>query len=235
MNNTNIEWTERTWNPITGCSKKSLGCQNCYAERMANRLHKMGNARYLNNFVVTVHPDLFDQPLKIRKPSMIFVCSMSDLFHDEVDFDILDQLFNIMKQASQHTFQVLTKRPERMSEYFKTRVVPDNVWVGTTIEHIDYSGRLKYLLSINANTKFLSCEPLLGSLSKLNLKGVSWVIVGGESGPKARILEKQWVIELLEQCENLKIPFFFKQWGGLKKAKTGNLLNGKVYHELPRK
>ncbi len=233
MNNTKIEWTEKTWNPITGCSAVSLGCKNCYAKKMANRLYAMKNPRYLNNFAVTVHEDLFNQPLKIKKSSFIFVCSMSDLFHESISFEIISQIFDVMKKANWHIFQVLTKRPERLLKFSKNHQIPDNVWIGTSVENDTVLYRVDILRKVNAKVHFLSCEPLLGPLKNLNLYNIEWVVVGGESGSNSRPIKKEWVLDIKDKCKMQNIPFFFKQWGGWNKKKNGSELDGKEYKEMP--
>lgn len=233
MNRTKIEWTEKTWNPITGCSEKSKGCQNCYAKKMAKRLKAMGNPRYQNEFEVTIHEDLFEVPLSMKKSSVIFVCSMSDIFHEKVDFTIIKKLFDVMKRAEWHIFQVLTKRPDRLEEFSKMYDIPDNIWVGTSIELSEYGYRLDSLKKTKAKTKFVSCEPLLGSLQSLDFTGIDWIVTGGESGSGARPVKEKWLIELRNQCINKDIYFFFKQWGGWNKKKNGHILDGKEYKEMP--
>ncbi len=235
MNKTNIEWTDLTWNPITGCSKVSEGCKNCYAEKMANRLYKMNNPRYKNVFKVTLHDDLLNVPIKKKKPNNIFVCSMSDLFHEEVPFDYIKKVFDIMKLANWHVFQVLTKRPNRLLEFSKNYKIPDNVWIGTSIENITVKERIDYLKNVQAKTKFLSCEPLLDDISSLDFNGIDWIVVGGESGPNSRPIKKEWVIKIKDICEINNIPFFFKQWGGINKKKNGKELDGKTYTKMPCK
>ena len=233
MNNTKIEWTEKTWNPITGCSSVSSGCKNCYAKKMAKRLHAMGNPRYINEFEVTVHEDLFEQPLNIKKPNIIFVCSMSDLFHENVPYKTIEQIFDIMKRAYWHVFQVLTKRPERLLEFSRKYEIPKNVWVGTSVENESVINRVDILKNVEAEIHFLSCEPPLGPLTELNLDKIQWVVVGGESGSNARSVDKQWIIEIRDKCKEKNVPFFFKQWGGWNKKKNGHELDGKVYKEMP--
>lgn len=235
MNKTKIQWTEMTWNPITGCTKISDGCLNCYAARMAKRLKAMGNPRYINEFEVTVHKDLLEVPLDIKQPKMIFVNSMSDLFHKDVPDDIIIKVFETMNKAHWHTFQVLTKRPERVLAMDQAGLLKwsSNIWLGTTIENDKYIDRLDKLRKTKANIKFLSCEPLLGSLKDISLKEIDWVIVGGESGPKSREMKKEWVLELKDLCEKDGVAFFFKQWGGINKKKSGRLLDGKTYDGYP--
>jgi len=235
MNKTKIQWTEMTWNPITGCTKISDGCLNCYAARMAKRLKAMGNPRYINEFEVTVHEDLFEVPLHIKQPKMIFVNSMSDLFHKDVCDDIIVKIFETMNKAQWHTFQVLTKRPERVLAMEQAGLIKwsYNIWMGTTVENDKYLERVDKLRETSASIKFLSCEPLLGSLKNINLEKINWVIVGGESGPKSREVKKEWVLELKDLCEKESIAFFFKQWGGINKKKSGRLLDGKTYDDYP--
>ena len=235
MNKTKIQWTEMTWNPITGCTKISDGCLNCYAARMAKRLKAMGNPRYINEFEVTVHKDLLEVPLDIKQPKMIFVNSMSDLFHKDVPDDIIIKVFETMNKAYWHTFQVLTKRPERVLEMDQAGLLKwsPNIWMGTTVENDKYVDRIDKLRGTKANIKFLSCEPLLGSLKDISLKEIDWVIVGGESGPKSREMKKGWVLELKDLCEKDGVAFFFKQWGGINKKKSGRSLDGKTYDGYP--
>lgn len=235
MNKTKIQWTEMTWNPITGCTKISDGCLNCYAARMAKRLKAMRNPRYINEFEVTVHKDLLEIPLDIKQPKMIFVNSMSDLFHKDVPDDIIIKVFETMNKANWHTFQVLTKRPERVLEMDKASLLKwsPNIWMGTTVENDKYVDRIDMLRETKANIKFLSCEPLLGSLKDISLEEIDWVIVGGESGPKSREMKKGWVLELKDLCEKNGVAFFFKQWGGINKKKSGRLLDGKTYDGYP--
>lgn len=237
MNKTKIQWTEQTWNPITGCSKISDGCLNCYAARMAKRLKAMENPRYRNEFEVTMHNDLYDVPIRIKTPKMIFVNSMSDLFHKDVpDEDIL-KIFDTMNKASWHTFQVLTKRPERVLKMDDSGMLSwsNNIWMGTTVENDKYLHRIDCLRQTKAYVKFLSCEPLLGSLTTMDLNGIDWVIVGGESGPHSREMKEKWVLDIKDMCRAHNIPFFFKQWGGINKKKTGRVLQGKIYDEFPLK
>lgn len=235
MNKTKIQWTEMTWNPITGCTKISDGCLNCYAARMAKRLKAMGNPRYINEFAVTVHKDLLEVPLDIKQPKMIFVNSMSDLFHKDVPDAIIVKVFETMNKAHWHTFQVLTKRPERVLAMDQAGLLKwsPNIWMGTTVENDKYIDRIDKLRETKANIKFLSCEPLLGSLKDISLEKIDWVIVGGESGPKSREIKKEWVLELKDLCEKDGVAFFFKQWGGINKKKSGRMLDGKTYDEYP--
>ena len=228
-----IEWTEATWNPITGCTKCSAGCEHCYAATMAKRLKAMGNIRYQNGFEVTVHKDLFSKPLSWKKPKMIFVNSMSDLFHEKVsDDDILD-LFSLMNQANWHTFQVLTKRPERLLDLSERIVWTKNIWMGVSVENKDALIRCELLKQCGAKVKFISAEPLLESINEIDLNGIDWLIVGGESGTGCRPLEKQWVVELRDLAKKSNTPFFFKQWGGFHHNQAGSELDGTEYKEYP--
>jgi|SRR5690606_17691910 len=229
---TKIEWTEATWNPTTGCTKVSEGCRNCYAEKMAKRLQAMGTKRYRNGFQLTLHPDLIDLPLRWKKPRKIFVNSMSDLFHQEVPDDFIRQVFRTMNQASHHIFQVLTKRPERVAAMAHRLNWTPNIWMGTSVENMRVIERVAHLRKVPARVRFLSCEPLLGPL-QLNLDGIHWVIVGGESGPGARPLDGDWVREIRDQCIKKRVAFFFKQWGGVRKDKTGRMLDGRTWDEMP--
>lgn len=228
-----IEWTEMTWNPVTGCTKVSEGCRHCYAERMALRLRAMGNPRYVNGFDVTLHDDLVDLPRKLRQPRLIFVNSMSDLFHDDVPEEFIGRVFETMSACPQHTFQVLTKRSRRLRDLSDKLSWPKNVWVGVSVEDERVLGRIDDLRRVPAFVRFLSCEPLLGPLDELELPGIAWVIVGGESGPGARPMRQEWVESILQKCRRAKVPFFFKQWGGVRKGRTGRELNGRTYDELP--
>lgn len=240
MKTTKIEWTDKTWNPITGCTKYSAGCAHCYAETMSRRLHAMGVAKYQREFELTLHEDNLQEPLSWRKAHNIFVCSMSDLFHEKVPFEFIDKVMATIRQTPQHRYQILTKRAERMAEYFETRAVPENVWVGVTVEAESSKQRIDCLRQIPASVHFLSCEPLLESLGQIGLKGIEWVIVGGESGPQARPMKEEWVLDIMQQCERQGAAFFFKQWGtwgrdGVKRNKhaNGKLLNGRVRQEMP--
>lgn len=228
-----IEWTESTWNPLTGCTKISPGCKHCYAERMAKRLHAMGQPNYVNGFKLTLHPQALEIPLGWKKPQMIFVNSMSDLFHKDVPVDFIQQVFDVMRRADWHRFQVLTKRAERLLEIDPQIDWPSNVWMGVSVENQDYKYRIDLLRQTHAKIKFLSLEPLLGPLPRLNLKAINWVIVGGESGPGARPLLEEWVIDIRDQCKAKRVPFFFKQWGGVQKKRAGRLLQGKIYSQMP--
>ncbi len=230
---TKIEWTETTWNPVTGCDKLSPGCMNCYAERMARRLKAMGNPRYRNGFQITLHHDLVDLPMQWSKPRKIFVNSMSDLFHEAVPLDFIQAVFDTMNRASQHNFQVLTKRSGRLREISGELTWTDNIWMGVSVELEDYEFRIDDLHATEAAVKFLSLEPLLGSLKAVSLSNIDWVIVGGESGPGARSMEKAWVREIRDKCDDQAIPFFFKQWGGFNKKKNGRMLDDKIHDDFP--
>jgi protein gp37 len=229
----NIEWTEMTWNPVTGCTKISQGCKHCYAERMAKRLTAMGSERYRNGFRVTLHPDLVDVPRGWRQPRVVFVNSMSDLFHDDIPLAYIQRVFATMRDCPHHTFQILTKRSERLAEMAPRLPWPSNVWMGVSVEDARVLHRVRHLQSVPANVRFLSLEPLIGPLDALPLEGIHWVIVGGESGPKARSMRKEWVTAILRQCRSAKVPFFFKQWGGIRKDLTGRELNGRTYDDMP--
>lgn len=233
MAESRIEWTEATWNPITGCSKISPGCKNCYADRMSKRLQAMKVDKYKNGFQLTLHENVIDTPLTWKKPKMIFVNSMSDLFHEDVPLDFILRVFEVMRQASWHQFQILTKRSERLALLNHNIDWPRNVWMGVSVENNDYSYRIDDLRNCAAYVKFLSLEPLLGPLDNLDLTHIDWVIVGGESGPRARRMDEEWVIDIKNQCQLARVPFFFKQWGGTNKKKTGRSLEGKTWDEFP--
>lgn len=228
-----IEWTEATWNPLTGCTKVSPGCKHCYAERLAGRLQAMGHQSYANGFRLTLHERLLEVPLQWKKPRTIFVNSMSDLFHKDVPEDFIMRVFDTMVRASHHRFQVLTKRPERVVELSERLPWPENVWMGTSVENQKYAFRIDLLRQTGAQIKFLSLEPLLGPLSDLKLVGIDWVIVGGESGPGARPMDSSWVTSIRDQCLSQDVAFFFKQWGGVNKKKTGRILDGHTWDQMP--
>ena len=232
MAKSSIEWTESTWNPLTGCTKISPGCKNCYAARMARRLKAMGNPNYRNGFALTLHEHVLEYPLRWKKPQMIFVNSMSDLFHEDVPESFIQRVFAVMRQAHWHTFQVLTKRAERLAELDPLIDWPSNVWMGVSVENQDYTFRIDHLRRTHAHVRFLSLEPLLGPLT-LDLAGIHWVIVGGESGPKARPMDPAWVEGIRQQCAVAGVPFFFKQWGGVRKKQAGRLLHGRTWDEMP--
>ena len=231
--NSGIEWTETTWNPLTGCTKISPGCRHCYAERMALRLRAMGQPNYRNGFGVTLHERMLPLPLTWRKPRMIFVNSMSDLFHKEVPTGFIQKTFAVMRKASWHTFQVLTKRSDRLREIASNMDIPKNVWLGVSMECEDYIYRIDDLRAVDAPVRFLSLEPLIGPLPGLNLDGINWVIVGGESGPGARPMEREWVCDIRDSCLASDVPFFFKQWGGVVKKRTGRVLEGRTWDQMP--
>lgn len=240
MAESKIEWTDKTWNPITGCTKKSTGCLHCYAEVMARRLKAMGQEKYTNGFTVTLHERCLNEPLNWKGNRNIFVCSMSDIFHENVPFEFVDKMFNVIKQTPQHRYQILTKRAKRMTEYFSTRDIPKNVWLGVTVEAKSYRFRIDLLRNMPATVKFLSCEPLVEDLEELNLVGIDWVIVGGESGSQARPMQESWVLNIRRQVEEQGSRFFFKQWGtwgsdGIRRNKhaNGKLLNGEIIQEMP--
>ncbi|WP_322494646.1 phage Gp37/Gp68 family protein [Chloroflexus sp.] len=235
MARSSIEWTEATWNPLTGCTKISPGCKHCYAERMALRLQAMGLEKYRNGFRLTLHPATLSEPLRWKTSRMIFVNSMSDLFHRDVPAAFIQQVFAVMVQAHWHTFQVLTKRAEQLRELDALLAWPPNVWMGVSVERADYIERIELLRETGAAIKFLSCEPLLGPLPNLPLDGIDWVIVGGESGPGARPMDPAWVRDIRDQCLAAGVPFFFKQWGGPRKDRTGRLLDGRTWDEWPRR
>lgn len=228
-----IEWTESTWNPITGCNKISPGCKHCYAERMAERLQAMGQPNYRNGFDLTLQPQALELPLQWKKPQTIFVNSMSDLFHRDVTLEYIQRVFDVMRRAHWHRFQILTKRADRLSQLDRELDWPTNVWMGVSVENSDYVHRIEDLRRTRARVKFLSLEPLLGPLPNLNLRGIDWVIVGGESGPGSRPMRPEWVIEIRDQCRRSQVAFFFKQWGGKNKKRAGRLLEGRTWDEMP--
>jgi protein gp37 len=230
----NIEWTEFTWNPVTGCIKLSQGCKNCYAERMAKRLKAMGSERYVSGFKPTLHWDLIDAPRSWRKPRLVFVNSMSDLFQDDVPEHFITRVFDSMVACPQHTFQILTKRSDRLREMASRLPWPKNVWMGVSVEDARVVNRAVDLASVPAAVRFLSCEPLIGPLESLPLENIDWVIVGGESGPRSRAMKATWVKSIRHQCRKHRVAFFFKQWGGVRKDLTGRLLDGRTYDEMPR-
>lgn len=241
MRTTKIEWTDRTWNPVTGCSKISSGCNNCYAEIMALRLQCMGNKKYANGFLVTMQEESLNEPIHWKKSSNIFVCSMGDIFHENVPFEFVDKVISIIKITPRHNYQILTKRAGRMAEYFTDREIPKNVWLGVTVDVASSKERINYLRKLNSTVNFLSCEPLLEDLGELDLHNIDWVIVGGESGMSARPMKEEWVLNIKAQTDTAKIPFFFKQWGtwgndGVKRNKkvNGKLLKGNTYQAMPK-
>jgi len=228
-----IEWTEATWNPLTGCTKISPGCKYCYAERLAKRLRAMGNPNYANGFKLALHEQALDIPLRWKRPTTIFVNSMSDLFQKGVSLDFIQRVFIVMRRAHWHRFQVLTKRADRLAEIAPALDWAPNIWMGVSVENADYVDRIGDLRSTGARIKFLSLEPLLGPLPNLDLRGIHWAIVGGESGPKARPMREAWVLDIQRQCKAAGVPFFFKQWGGRNKKRAGRLLQGKTWDAMP--
>ena len=240
MKYSKIEWTEATWNPSTGCNKVTAGCKFCYAETMAKRLQAMGTAGYDNGFEFTLMPDRLEMPKKIKKPTKFFVNSMSDLFHENMPFDFLDNVFKVINETPQHQYQILTKREDILQKYFETHTVPDNVWLGVTVEFAQTKNRIDILRNIDARIRFLSIEPLIDSVGELNLEGIHWVIVGGESGHKARPMDPKWAIDIQRQCDEQGVSFFFKQWGtwgedGVKRSKkaNGRILLGQEWNQEP--
>ena len=233
MNPSAIEWTSATWNPVTGCTKVSPGCDHCYAERFAERWRGIAGHPYESGFDLTLRPQRLLQPLSWRKPSYVFVNSMSDLFHVDVPEAYIREVFDVMRAAPQHTFQVLTKRAERMERVCRRLEVPGNVWLGVSVETPFYYSRIRHLRRVEAPVRFLSCEPLLAALPELPLEGIGWVIAGGESGPGARVLDERWVLDIRDACVARGVPFFFKQWGGVSKKRHGRLLRGRTWDQLP--
>lgn len=230
---TAIEWTQMTWNPVTGCTKISPGCKHCYAATMAKRLHAMGSPRYENGFRLTLHDDLVDLPKSWRTPKLVFVNSMSDLFHRDVPVSFIQRVFETMRECPQHQFQVLTKRAERLVDIHDQLDWAANVWMGVSVENQDYAYRAQLLQAVPAAVRFLSVEPLLGPIDDLPLDGIHWVIVGGESGAGARQMDAAWVEEVYAQCRRAGVPFFFKQWGGVQKHRNGRTLFGRTFDEMP--
>jgi protein gp37 len=235
MAKSSIEWTEMTWNPTTGCDKVSAGCKFCYAEVMSKRLKAMGQEKYKNGFDITIHEDTLSTPFSWKTPQVVFVNSMSDLFHKEVPLDFIVKVFEVMNQCPQHTFQILTKRADILATYSPLLNWTENIWMGVSVEDGNVTARIDHLRNTGAHIKFLSLEPLIGPLPNLNLSKIDWVIVGGESGRKPRPMQPDWAIDIREQCKSASVPFFFKQWGGTNKKKNGRLLNGQTYDEMPVK
>ena len=231
--NSPIEWTECTWNPVTGCNEISPGCKNCYAKPMSNRLQAMGQENYRNGFEVTTHQHMLLRPFEWRKPKMIFVNSMSDLFHNEVPDEFIEKAFDVMQHADHHNYQVLTKRSQRLAKLAPRMAWTENIWMGVSVETDDYLYRIDHLRETPARIKFISIEPLLRPIADLDLTGIDWVIVGGESGPGARPMKKEWVTDIRDKCLKAGVPFFFKQWGGVNKKKTGRLLDGRTWDQMP--
>jgi protein gp37 len=228
-----IEWTEATWNPVTGCDKVSPGCAHCYAERMARRLQAMGQRNYVRGFELTLQERMLELPLRWRKPRRIFVNSMSDLFHAGVPYEFIQRVFAVMRQADWHEYQILTKRSERLAELHRSLPWAPHIWMGVSVENARFTRRIDHLRQTNAWVRFLSLEPLLGPLPQLDLRGIHWVIVGGESGPGARPMERSWVLDIRDQCRAAGVAFFFKQWGGVFKSRTGRELEGRTWDEMP--
>lgn len=235
MAQSSIEWTEMTWNPTTGCNKISAGCKYCYAEVMTRRLEAMGIEKYKDGFAVRTHEDALNTPYEWKKPKVVFVNSMSDLFHKDVPFEFIEKVFTVMNNTPQHTYQVLTKRAERLYELHHKLNWTNNIWMGVSVEDSRVVERIDYLRDTDAKVKFLSCEPLIGALPNLNLTNIDWVIVGGESGRKARPMKESWVWDIKQQCDEQGVAFFFKQWGGVNKKKTGRLLGDRTYDAMPVK
>ena len=234
MAQSHIEWTEMTWNPVTGCDKVFDGCRFCYAEAFAKRLQSMGVEKYQNGFKLTLHPETLGEPFKWKKPRVVFVNSMSDLFHKDIPLDYIRQVFSVMHQNPHHVFQVLTKRADVLKYYDSEGLHwSHNIWMGVSVENRSSIHRIEKLRETGARVKFLSCEPLLGPLPDLNLDGIDWVIVGGESGRNARLIKPEWVQDIREQCLAATVPFFFKQWGGFNKKKAGRMLDGRVWDQKP--
>lgn len=233
MKSSKIEWTEATWNPTSGCTKISSGCKNCYAERMAKRLQAMGIEKYRDGFKLRIHQEVLNEPYTWRNPRTVFVNSMSDLFHENMPLDFIQKVFKVMNENPVHTFQVLTKRADILLEYSKFLNWTKNIWMGVTVENEENISRVDFLRETDANVKFLSIEPLIGEINKLNLEHIDWVIVGGESGPGARSMKEEWVVKIKEQCLIQETHFFFKQWGGVNKKKNGRLLEGQTWDEMP--
>jgi protein gp37 len=241
MRTTKIEWTDKTWNPVTGCTKLSTGCAHCYAETMAHRLRAMGVDKYANGFTPTLHEDTLGEPLKWKQPHTIFVCSMADLFHEIVPFSFIDKVMDAIRQTHYHRYQILTKRANRMAEYFAQSVIPDNVWLGVTVESATAKSRIDSLRVLDASIRFLSCEPLVEDLGEIDLTNIDWIIVGGESGVQARPMKPEWVRSILKQADEQGVAFFFKQWGtwgsdGVKRNKkaNGKALDGKIIQMMPQ-
>jgi protein gp37 len=233
MADSKIEWTDTTWNPTTGCTKVSPGCSFCYAERMSKRLGAMGIQKYANAFEVTLHRDTLELPLNWKRPRFVFVDSMSDLFHESIPYEFIQEVFSVMREARQHRFQVLTKRAERLQELSPELEWTPNIWMGVSVENDEYVQRIQHLKHTGAYVKFLSLEPLLGPVPSLDLTEIDWVIVGGESGPGARPMKEEWVLQIRDRCIMAAVPFFFKQWGGTVKKRTGRVLDGKTWDEMP--
>ena len=241
MKPTKIEWTQASWNPTIGCDKVSSGCKNCYAQAMAKRLQAIGNPDYKDGFAFKMLPQRLDEPKRNKKPTLYFVNSMSDLFHQKMDFGFLERVMQVIADTPHHQYQILTKRPHTMKEYFSKREIPPNVWIGTTVESSKVKSRIDLIRDLSASVKWLSCEPLISDLGELDLRGIDWVIAGGESGANARAMKEEWVLNIKRQCEAQNVVFFFKRWGawgsdGVKRSKkeNGALLGGKIYQAYPK-
>lgn len=241
MKPTKIEWTQASWNPTIGCDKVSSGCKNCYAQAMAKRLQAIGNPDYKDGFAFKMLPQRLDEPKRNKKPTLYFVNSMSDLFHQKMDFGFLERIMQVIADTPHHQYQILTKRPHAMKEYFSKREIPPNVWLGTTVESSKVKPRIDLIRDLSASVKWLSCEPLISDLGEIDLRGIDWVIAGGESGANARAMKEEWVLNIKRQCEAQNVAFFFKQWGawgsdGVKRSKkeNGALLGGKIYQAYPK-
>lgn len=236
MSKSRIEWTESTWNPITGCTKISSGCRFCYAEIMARRLQAMGQPKYADGFKLTIHPDTLDEPYTWKKPRVVFVNSMSDIFHKDVPIEFIQKIFKVINDNPQHVFQVLTKRADVLYKYDSEGLLnwSDNLWMGVTVESSKVTKRIDFLRRTGAHVKFLSCEPLISAIPNMNLSGIDWVITGGESGRTPRPIDKEWVLDIKQQCDNLGVAFYFKQWGGTNKKKSGRMIDGVTYDAMPR-
>lgn len=235
-----IEWTEATWNPTTGCSKISLGCKNCYAEKLSKRLYSMNVKKYRNKFKFTEQPQDLELPLKWKKPKKVFVNSMSDLFHEKARMEYIGNCFHTMLKGNRHVYQVLTKRPDIMSDFsvffenYFQEIIPPHIWMGTSVENSDFKWRIDALREVKCHTRFLSIEPLLGSMGRLNLSNIDWVIIGGESGAKFRPVKKEWILDTIKQCKKQKVAVFFKQWGGFRPKSGGRTINGRTYDQYPK-
>ena len=228
-----IEWTDATWNPVRGCTKISAGCKHCYAERFAERFRGVSGHPFEQGFDLRLVPEALEIPLKWSRPRLVFVNSMSDLFHDAIPDDYIARVFDVIRRANHHQFQILTKRAERLVDYCRDKEVPANAWLGVSVENARYKTRISYLRKVPACIRFLSIEPLIGPVGELNLEGISWVIVGGESGPQCRPMRVEWVRDIREQCLTYGVPFFFKQWGGIRKERNGRVLDGRTWNDLP--
>jgi len=229
-----IEWTDATWNPVRGCTKISAGCKHCYAERFAERFRGVSGHPFEQGFALRLVPQALDLPLKWTKPRLVFVNSMSDLFHDAIPDEYITRVFDVVRRAAHHQFQILTKRAERMATYCKGKDIPGNAWLGVSVENARYKTRIAHLQTVSAGIRFLSIEPLIGPMGQLDLRGINWVIVGGESGPRCRPMRLEWVRKIREQCLLNGVPFFFKQWGGTRKGRNGRVLDGRTWDDFPR-